>query len=122
MRLLSKLLVFTDGAPGQYACRQCAHGSALFWKETGSDLEHLICETGKPMITAFSCLGLLLLTVAYCCLLLHSGCFKGCWDGYGKDCQHSIRRAVANETHVVNNVYDWFKTNATELLVKPTKV
>jgi len=94
MRLLSKLLVFTDGAPGQYACRQCAHGSALFWKETGSDLEHLICETG---------------------------CFKGCWDGYGKDCQHSIRRAVANETHVVNNVYDWFKTNATELLVKPTK-
>ena len=70
MRLLSKLLVFTDGAPGQYACRQCAHGSALFWKETGSDLEHLICETGKPMITAFSCLGLLLLIVAYCCLLL----------------------------------------------------
>lgn len=26
------------------------------------------------------------------------------------------------KTHVVNNVYDWFKTNATELLVKPTKV
>ena len=94
MPLLRKLRIFTDGAPGQYACRQAAHGTARFWVETGSDMEHLICECG---------------------------CFKGCWDGYGKDCQHCIRRAVKNETHVVNTVQDWCKLNATELLIKPTK-
>ena len=53
---------------------------------------------------------------------LLSSCFKGCWDGYGKDCQHCIRRAVLNETHTINDVRDWCRGNATELLVKPERV
>jgi len=47
MPLLQKLRVCTDGAPGQYHCRQNMHGLAKFWKDTGCDMEQLICECGK---------------------------------------------------------------------------
>jgi len=95
MPALERLTVMTDGAPGQYACRQCQNGNAQFHCLTGSELRHLICECG---------------------------CFKGPWDGYGKDCQHCMRRANINETHTIHESQQWCTVNATELLVKPTRV
>jgi hypothetical protein len=52
-------------------------------------------------------------------LIAECSCYKGPWDGYGKDCQHCMRRANINETHTINESRGWCKTNATELLVKP---
>ena len=74
---LTHVLLFTDGCPGQYACRQNYQAVARFPAGPGNDSSPVKCSIKGIQLTH---------------VIAETGDFKGVWDGGGKDSTHFIHR------------------------------
>ena len=74
---LTHVLLFTEGCPGQYACRQNYQAIARFPAGPGNDSSPVKCSIKGIQLTH---------------VIAETGDFKGVWDGGGKDSTHFIHR------------------------------